>query len=89
MTRRAYFTGNQESVAMWVRPSHPLRVVLGRDFRAKRRRTEAEFAEAAARVVVVRLRGARRAGRWLAGHEPSAGTSAPGRRRFRRPGARG
>lgn len=67
VTRRAYWNGNRESVAMWLRPSHPLRVVLSRDFRAKRRRTGRELAGAAARgVVVVRLRGARRADRWLA-----------------------
>jgi len=74
VSRRAYWNGNRESIGMWLRASHPLRIVLSREFWAKRRRTEAELAEAAARgVVVVRLRGARRADRWLAGHEPSAG----------------
>jgi adenylate kinase family enzyme len=67
VTRRAYWNGNRESLAMWLRPSHPLRIVLSREFWAKRRRTEVEFAEAEARgVVVVRLRGARAADRWLA-----------------------
>ncbi|MDT0276950.1 P-loop NTPase family protein [Blastococcus goldschmidtiae] len=68
VTRRTYWNGNRESVAMWLRASHPLRIVLSREFRAKRRRTEAELADAAARgVVVVRLRGARQVRRWLAG----------------------
>ena len=67
VTRRAYWNGNRESVAMWLRASHPLRIVLSREFWAKRRRTGAELADAAARgVVVVRLRGARAADRWLA-----------------------
>jgi adenylate kinase family enzyme len=67
VTRRAYWNGNQETFAMWFRASHPLRVVLSREFWAKRRRTEAELAGATARgVVVVRLRGARAAERWLA-----------------------
>ncbi len=67
VTRRAYWNGNQESFATWVRASHPLRIVLSREFWAKRRRTEAEFAEAEARgVVIIRLRGARVADRWLA-----------------------
>lgn len=67
VTRRAHWNGNRESVAMWLRPSHPLRIVLSREFWAKRRRTEAELADAAARgVVVVRLRGARQARHWLA-----------------------
>ena len=65
-TRRAYWNGNRESVAMWLHASHPLRIVLSREFWAKRRRTEVELAGAAARgVVVVRLRGAQRARRWL------------------------
>ena len=64
--RRTYWNGNRESVAMWLRASHPLRIVLSREFWAKRRRTEAELAAAAARgVVVVRLRGARQTRRWL------------------------
>ncbi len=51
---------------MWARASHPLRMVLSRQFWALRRRTEAELAEAAARgVAVVRLRGARQVRRWL------------------------
>lgn len=67
VTRRAMWNGNRESPAMWVRASHPLRIVLSREFRATRRRTEAELAAAAARgVVVIRLRGARQADRWLA-----------------------
>ncbi len=75
VTRRAYWNGNRESVAMWLRASHPLRIVLSREFWAKRRRTEAEFAEAAGRgVVVVRLRGARRTRRWLARQQVSPST---------------
>ena len=67
VTRRAYWHGNRENVAMWLHASHPLRIVLSREFWAKRRRTEAELAGAAARgVLVVRLRGARAADRWLA-----------------------
>ncbi|WP_051515652.1 hypothetical protein [Candidatus Blastococcus massiliensis] len=66
VTGRAYWNGNRESFAMWLHASHPLRIVLSREFWAKRRRTEAELAGAASRgVVVVRLRGARRARRWL------------------------
>lgn len=66
VTRRAYWNGNRESIAMWLHASHPLRIVLSREFWAKRRRTETELTGAAARgVVVVRLRGARRARRWL------------------------
>jgi adenylate kinase family enzyme len=69
VTGRAYWNGNRESFAMWLRASHPLRIVLSREFWAKRRRSEAEFAAAAERgVVVVRLRGARQARRWLAAH---------------------
>ncbi len=67
VTRQAYWNGNRESFAMWFRASHPLRIVLSREFSAKRRRTEAELADAARRgVVVVRLRGAAAADRWLA-----------------------
>jgi hypothetical protein len=52
---------------MWLHASHPLRIVLSREFWAKRRRTEAELAGAAARgAVVIRLRGSRAADRWLA-----------------------
>jgi adenylate kinase family enzyme len=66
VTRTAYSNGNRESFAMWLRNSHPLRIVLSREFGAKRQRTAAELQAAAARgVVVVRLRGARRAQRWL------------------------
>lgn len=80
VTRRPFSHGNRESVVMWARPSHPLRIVLSREFWAKRRHSEAEFAEAAARgLVVIRLRGARRAGRRLVAHEPSTGTSSAGR----------
>ena len=67
VTRRAYWNGNRESVAMWLHASHPLRIVLSREFWAKRRRTEVELDGAAARgAVVIRLRGARAADRWLA-----------------------
>ena len=76
LTRRPLYNGNVEQVRAWLRASHPLRIVLSREFWAKRRRTEAELAEAAARgVVVVRLRGARKAKRWLAvAHKPSSST---------------
>lgn len=67
VTRRAYWNGNRESVAMWLHASHPLRIVLSHEFWAKRRRTEAELAAASARgAVVIRLRGAGAANRWLA-----------------------
>lgn len=70
VTRREYWNGNRESFAMWLHASHPLRIVLSREFWAKRRRTEAELADAAARgIVVIRLRGARRADRWLAAQQ--------------------
>jgi adenylate kinase family enzyme len=66
VTRQPLYNGNVEQPRMWVRASHPLRTVLSRTFWANRRRTEAELAEAARRgVVVVRLRGARQARRWL------------------------
>jgi adenylate kinase family enzyme len=68
LTRRPLYNGNVEDPRSWVRASHPLRVVLSREFRCQRRRTQAELAAAAGRgVVVVRLRGAREARRWLAG----------------------
>ena len=67
VTRRAYWNGNRESVAMWLHASHPLRIVLSREFWTKRQRTEMELAGAAARgAVVVRLQGARAAHRWSA-----------------------
>ena len=70
VTRREYWNGNRENVAMWLHASHPLRIVLSREFWAKRQRTEVELAGAAARgVVVIRLRGARAADRWLAAQQ--------------------
>jgi adenylate kinase family enzyme len=67
VTRRPLYNGNTEQPRMWARASHPLRIVLSREFWAKRRRTAEELREAAARgVVVVRLRGSRQARRWLA-----------------------
>jgi adenylate kinase family enzyme len=67
VTRRPLYNDNVEQPRMWGRASHPLRIVLSRAFWAQRRRTEAELAEAARRgVVVVRVRGARQARRWLA-----------------------
>lgn len=66
LTRRPLYNGNVEQVRAWARASHPLRIVLSREFWAKRRRTGEELAGAAGRgVVVVRLRGGRRARRWL------------------------
>jgi adenylate kinase family enzyme len=74
VSRRPLYNGNVEQPRMWVRPSHPLRVVLSSEFWAARRRTEAELAEAAGRgVVVVRLRGARQERRWLAAAAGPAG----------------
>jgi hypothetical protein len=65
--RRPVYNGNVEQASSWMRASHPLRIVFSREFTAKRRRTEQELAEAASLgVVVVRLRGAARASRWLA-----------------------
>lgn len=67
LTRRPLYNGNVERVRTWVRASHPVRVVLSRRFGAERRRTERELVAAATRgVLVVRLRGARQARRWLA-----------------------
>ncbi len=72
VTGRAYWNGNRESFRMWLDAAHPLRIVFSREFWAKRRRTEAELTGAAARgVVVVRLRGARAADRWLAAQRRS------------------
>lgn len=72
VTGRAYWNGNRENFAMWLHAAHPLRIVFSREFWAKRRRTDAELTGAAARgVVVVRLRGARAADRWLAAQRRS------------------
>ena len=66
LTRRPLYNGNVEQVRSWARASHPLRVVLSREFGRQRRRTAAELDRAAARgVLVVRLRGARQARRWV------------------------
>ena len=66
LTRRPLYNGNVEQVGAWLQASHPLRIVFSPEFWAKRRRTADELREAAARgVVVVRLRGARQATRWL------------------------
>jgi adenylate kinase family enzyme len=75
LTRRPLYNGNVEQVRSWLRASHPLRVVLSRAFWAGRRRTGEELQEAAARgVVVIRLRGARQARRWLTGiNRPASG----------------
>ncbi|TKJ18226.1 adenylate kinase [Blastococcus sp. CCUG 61487] len=68
--RTPLFNGNVEQLSTWRRPSHPVRIVLSREFWAKRRRTETELAGVEGRgVVVVRLRGARQARRWLAEQE--------------------
>ena len=66
--RQELYNGNRERPRNWVRPSHPLWVVAGRQFTAIRRGNALAFAAAAeARgLVVVRLRGARAADRWLA-----------------------
>jgi adenylate kinase family enzyme len=68
LSRRPLYNGNVENPRMWARASHPLRIVLSREFGEKRRRTAEELADAAARgLVVVRLRGVGQARRWLAG----------------------
>jgi adenylate kinase family enzyme len=73
ITRRPFYNGNTERAGAWLHDSHPLRIVFSRHFAAKRGRTEAELAEAAARgVVVVRLRGARAERRWLAAQRRAA-----------------
>jgi adenylate kinase family enzyme len=67
INRQPFYNGNTERASAWLHASHPLRIVFSRHFAAKRARTEAELAEAAARgVVVVRLRGAQAERRWLA-----------------------
>lgn len=67
MTKRSFYNGNVERASGWARASHPLRVVFSREFGVHRRRTGAELAAAADRgAVVLRLRGARQARRWLA-----------------------
>lgn len=67
LSRHPLYNGNVEQVRTWLRASHPLRVVLSREFGRERRRTAAELAAARDRgVVVVRLRGGRQARRWLA-----------------------
>jgi len=66
VTRRPLYNGNVERAATWLRAAHPLRIVLSREFAAKRRRTAAELADAERRgVVVVRLRGPRQERGWL------------------------
>jgi len=76
ITRRPFYNGNTERAAAWLRASHPLRIVFSRHFAAKRRRTQAELAEAAVRdVVVVRLRGVRAERRWLAAQRRSVEAS--------------
>ena len=67
VTRRPLDNGNVEQIGSWLRASHPLRIVLSREFAGKRRRTAAELAAARRRgVVVVRLRGVGEERRWLA-----------------------
>jgi adenylate kinase family enzyme len=71
VTRRPFYNGNVEQFGAWARASHPLRVVLSREFWANRRGTAHELSSAAARgVVVVRLRGSRQARRWLEAQRP-------------------
>ncbi len=66
LSRQRFHNGNIERPSSWVRASHPLRVVFSREFAAIRHRNDHQFAVAARRgTVVVRLRGARRADRWL------------------------
>ncbi len=66
--RRELYNGNREQVRNWLRGSHPLWVVAGSRFRGIREDDAARFSAEADRreLVVVRLRGARSADRWLA-----------------------
>jgi adenylate kinase family enzyme len=74
LTRRPHYNGNRESFALWLRGSHPLRIVFSREFAAKRRRTRDELAEAGAGgVTVVRLRGARQVRLWLEEQQRAVG----------------
>jgi hypothetical protein len=82
VTRRPLYNGNVERLATWLRASHPLRIVLSREFGAKRHRTAQELAAAErGGVLVVRLRGAREERRWLAALPGGCGLSAPASRR--------
>jgi hypothetical protein len=79
VTKRPFYNGNVERFSGWGRASHPPRVVFSREFGVHRRRTDEELSAAAARgVMVVRLRGARQARRWLADQASGYGRS-PGR----------
>ncbi len=66
--RRELYNGNREVPRNWLRGSHPLWTVAGRRFSRIRAENAARFAAEARRrgLVVVRLRGARAADRWLA-----------------------
>jgi adenylate kinase family enzyme len=70
LARQELYNGNRERPRNWLRGSHPLWVVAGRRFRRIREDNAARFAAESARrgLVVVRLRGARQADRWLATH---------------------
>lgn len=46
VTRRPFYDGNVEQAGSRPRASHPLRIVLSREFAAKRRRTAEELAAA-------------------------------------------
>ncbi|WP_448639934.1 hypothetical protein [Geodermatophilus sp. URMC 63] len=68
VTQQELYNGNRERPRGWLCGSHPLWTVAGRGFGTIRRTNAVHLAAAAqARgVVVVRLRGARAADRWLA-----------------------
>src|SRR4051794_17644109 len=52
VTRRPLYNGNVERASTWLRASHPLRIVLSREFGAKRHRTAQELAAAERRGVL-------------------------------------
>ena len=71
LTRQPFYNGNVEQFAMWARPSHPLRIVLSREFFRKRRRTREELVAAADRGDR-RPAAGRPAGPPMAGRAPGA-----------------
>jgi adenylate kinase family enzyme len=81
VSRRPIYNGNVERFTSWHRASHPLRVVFSRAFGQNRRRTADELTAAQERgAVVVHLRGARSARRWLRAQSQLADPG-PGSRR--------
>jgi adenylate kinase family enzyme len=72
--RQERYNGNREHPRTWLRGSHPLWAVVGRRFGRIRRDDRVHVTAEAARrgLVVVRLRGARQADRWLAAQGSSS-----------------